>query len=429
MKKVKFEFKYIMIILVVIAGVMLAVSGSFNETKTQTAYRTTVDGTDSVRVAKWDVVGLTRNEGANLNLNVGFTENIISGGDWYFDVQNKSEVIAKISDSSSIKLRLFHSSFNNDDYSTRTWNFLGSVNPFIFTIEVYPNSATELLFYQNGSTEISYDEYVALSVAERKAYTEVFKGTAGTEVLKTSASSVFKKVSENGEYFYECEFNLNALSAELEKFDYNESLTFRVHWDVQASCVHEDTNNDKKCDICGHCSHSDTNSDNICDSCGNIVNIDGKYNKYIISKSIDAIEGYERIETDNTFIDPSASTEGGESKVRYLFKSTSSQIDFFEYQKYTSTLGGEPFYEFLNESGTQTELVAHSKLSDSQILSIKNYVYSSTNNDIQKVWEHYTYEQYEKFIQELASTQDSLSYMAFGAKLQIVFNLTVEQVD
>ncbi len=437
MKKVKFEFKYIMIILVVIAGVLLAVSGSFNETKTQTAYKTTVDGTDSTRVAKWEVVGVTRNESSELNLNVGFNEDIKDSGSWYFDVQNKSEVIAKFSNDSKIEFRLYHGSYDNiDDVAPIKWNFLGSKNPITFTITAYPGSATEMLTYQLGDSDpISYAAYKALSVAERKDYKEIFTYTDDPSndndnpivVAKTTGELSFSKsgeADENGTYYYTCSFDMDSALGTLNKLTYDGSMTFKVDWVVEAACSHKnDENNDNICDDCGMCSHVDEEEpNNICDLCGKLVNIDGNYYKYIISNSNSAIAGYEL--QSGEYVDPSVVPDSEDDGKRYLFKST-NPVEFFEYQKYTSTLGGEPQYKIVTGSNSETSLIGHGKLNEDQRTAIKEYA----GNDVQKVWEKFTYAEYDKFVQELAASQDSLSYMAFGAKLQIIFDFNVEQVD
>ena len=54
MKKFKLETKYLMIALVVVIGLLLAVSGTFQESKSMTAYKTDATGSDSARVAKWN---------------------------------------------------------------------------------------------------------------------------------------------------------------------------------------------------------------------------------------------------------------------------------------------------------------------------------------------------------------------------------------
>ena len=86
-------------------------------------------------------------------------------------------------------------------------------------------------------------------------------------------------------------------------------------------------------------------------------------------------------------------------------------------------------FEFLNDSGTQTVLVSYDKLiKDADKLNqVKSY--STESGNVTRAWEKLTYDQYNKFSSDYVKLQDSLSYMSYGIKLQIIFNLTVVQVD
>lgn len=442
MKKIKIELKYIMIVLVVIAGVLLAISGNFSETKTMTAYKTTVDGSDSARVAKWDIVGLTRNGAENLNLNVGFQEEVTEAGCWYFDISNFSEVSAAISSASTIKFRLIHDNFNSASAKPNvTWNFLeGTVNPIKFTITAYPGSATSMLKYTKDDSTLNYEAYYNLSAGDKTGYQEVFTPSGeGIVVATTETTPVFtlQNESQDGQtvYFYECEFKLsdalNGVSATLiEKVcslgmgTTKSDTTFKVEWSVGTVAEHVcvDANNDYKCDINSeHHVCKDTDSDGECNGCNQPMA--NQYYKYIISETNGAIEGYE-------LYNSSSSTYYDKGVQRYIFKSK-SPVDFFDYQKYTSTLGGEPMYQLPNQSGTQTILVPHSTVINDDVYknTVEGYKTVGTNLDVRQAWEKLTYDQYNRFKDDYAEVESSLSYMAYGVKLQIIFDLSVEQVD
>ena len=87
-------------------------------------------------------------------------------------------------------------------------------------------------------------------------------------------------------------------------------------------------------------------------------------------------------------------------------------------------------FEFKNDLGTQTILVPYDKVvaDEDKKLSIEKYIISS-NTSVTKAWEKLTYLQYKEFSSDYLEVQDSLSYMSYGMKLQIIFNFTVEQVD
>lgn len=444
MKKVKIEFKYLMIALVVIAGLLLVFSGNLTQTKSQTAYRTTIDGSDSSRVAKWDVVGVSRKKAQEMQLTSGFSENVKTDGDWYFQIENKSEVNAMISSNSKVTFRLMHDSFKDYQENEVTWNFIsGKKNEIVFELYAYNDDIDSLLKYQHNTTNayITYDQYKALTTDEKANYTEQFVSDDDGLLVCTldcDTTSKFRKTSGpidgKTQVYFELTFDLSELE------DSDESVlglgatktntTFRLHWSVPEQCdTHTDTNNDKICDKCLESTDEKTYS----------------YRKYVISENTNEIEGYtifrgfdnsNNLITDTNvnplpYID-SDDKEG--SNARYIF--FSEPVDFFSYQKYTSTLGGEPMYEFLNTNKTQTLLIPHSKLDSTQKNTIKAYhlvKYKVDGNDVtpeaREAWERLTYSVYEQFKVDYAEIQDSLSYMSYGFSLQIVFDLKVEQVD
>ena len=439
MKKFKLETKYLMITLVIVIGLLLAVSGTFQESKSMTAYKTDATGSDSARVAKWDVVGVTRNNGVDMDLSLGFSKEVKEAGDWYFEIENKSEVLAKISNASTIKFRLLHDSFADFEDSTITWNFLKDsngnkrVNEIDFEIYAYNASASEMLTYKHKTTNdvITYSAYAALTVQEKAKYTEIFTIPSGTEQIlislkdnaATSSPLSFEKKSEVIEgatvYFYEATFNLTSIlaaNANLGLGASKQNTTFRVHWEVPVQCT----------------THADSNSDDKCDVCGELISSNDGYSyyKYIIAETADPIEGYTIMKNGSgntlTYKEKISETE---TVNRYIFRSN-DKLDFYSYQKYTSTLGGQPMFEMQNDTGTQTILVPYDTLINDEQMKAKVEAYSTADGaNARSAWEKLTYDEYAKFSVDYVTLQDSLSYMSYGVKLQIIFNLTVEQVD
>lgn len=421
MKKIKIEFKYLMIALVVIAGVLLAVSGSFSETKTMTAYKTTVDGSDSARVAKWDVVGVSRKNAQEMELESGFAEEISSNGDWYFEIENLSEVNAMLSKDSQVTFRLVHDSFNNFTEEEISWDFIdGKENPIVFQLFAYDKPLDEILKYININDEndiITYDAYMEKKDDEKILYVETFIGQESEQVevckIDTNMTNTFEKkegvIDEVSQTYYQLTFDFADVADNICSLGFGanrKNTTFRLHWEVPTQCPeHKDEDNDGDCDICSEVMTSETFS----------------YEKYIISDTT-TVEGYTPYSVNSTPV--SFKDENGDTQYILI----SEDVDFFDYQKYTSTLGGEPMYKFLNDLGTQTLLIPHSELNDKQKNAILSYSLSA-NSDVNQAQEKLTYIQYEKFQEDYASVQSNLSYMSYGIKMQIIFDLTVEQVD
>lgn len=448
MKKIRLDLKYSMIFLVIITGLMLTFSGAFSETTTYTAYRTTIDGEDSVRVAKWDVVGVTKNRGANIDLNVGFSQEVTTGGDWYFEIENKSEVNAAINKSSIIKFRLMHNSFETFA-DTVTWDFLGTGkdNPVQFVISAFNASAEELLSYKHktNGTILKHSQFSSLSVQDKLLYDEIFtQGVATESIVGTTDTLTFKKKTEKIEgenvVFFEASINMSNLAnteSVLGMGATKSNTTFRVHWTV-GSETDNDTFYCYKCHaILNNQKHGSEIFDSTvskwrCTNCNKNLIIEdfetilnSKYYKYLISDSNEDIEGY-TIQT-GTF-------DKVDGVNQYLFKSTEG-VDFFTYLKYTSSLGGQPMFEFLNTIGTQTILIPFDSLSSDQHIAIAGDPdddtkkgYSTTSGSARQAWERLTYEQYEIFERHNIRLQDNLAYMSYGVKVQIIFDITVEQV-
>lgn len=449
MKTNKLDLKYTMIFLVIITGLLLACSGVFSQTTTHTAYRTTIDGEDSARVAKWDVIGVTKNRGSNIDLNVGFTQEVNTGGDWYFEIENKSEVAASINKSSTIKFRLMHSSFE-DFGNTVSWDFLGTGkdNPVQFMIYAYNASADDLLTYKHKTTGVvlSYSEFGALSVQDKLYYDEIFTKGDVTEIIIADTDILtfvkkFEVVEGETVVFFEASLNMSNLTdaeCNLGLGDNKANTTFRVHWTVGSESdndtfycykCHAILNDQKnsgeqfsigltnwKCTAC--------NNDLIIESFDTILNY--KYSKYLISDTDTAIDGYTKL-------------DGNFDKVdgidQFIYKSNEG-VDFFTYLKYTSSLGGQPMFEFLNSLGTQTVLVPFDSLTDDQRIQIvgdpndpTKTGYSTTSGSARSAWERLTYDQYEVFERHNTRLEDNLAYMSYGVKLRIIFDITVEQVS
>lgn len=449
MKKIKIDLKYTMIFLVIVTGLLLACSGAFSQTTTHTAYTTTIDGKDTARVAKWDVVGVTKNRGSNIDLNVGFAQEVNTGGDWYFEIENRSEVTAQINKNSTVKFRLMHSSFESFS-NTVSWDFLGTGkdNPVQFVIYAYNASADDLLTYKHKTTGVvlNHSEFGTLSVQDKLSYDEIFtKGDVAEIIIADTDILTFTKKSEviEGEtvVFFEASLNMSNLTDSecyLGLGDTKTNTTFRVHWTVGS-----ETDNDTF--YCYKCrailNNQINNGQNFsigvtnwkCTSCNNNLIIESfdtilnyKYNKYLISDTDAAIAGYTKL---------AGSFDKINGVEQFIFKSNEG-VDFFTYLKYTSSLGGQPMFEFLNSLGTQTILIPYDSLTNEQRIQIAgdpndptNTGYSTTSGSVRSAWERLTFDQYEVFERHNIRLQDNLAYMSYGVKLRIIFDITVEQVS
>ncbi len=403
------------IILVLIFGLVLALSFCFKiNTSTTTAhYRSDLDATSTARVAKWDIRSVTKKKGESIQLDAGFSDTIIDGsGNWFFEMENASDVKAAINKTSTIKLRLDAETLNTkeDALGFLSWDFLGTNNPVNFAIYMYNTSAESMISYQKGTTTIPYHEFSG--VADKTGYEEVITvpdGVTKTLILDTASDGFndnfkfqrkIELVDAKEVIYYELVISLDSI------FDQNISLglgdtktnySFQVHWEVSSTS-----------------------------STGEKIEENSK--EYI------AYAYKEGTISPNTFI-----VNGKEFNTNYTLNDINYYVeqtnkDIFEYLKYTSSLGGEPQFEFVTTSATgknQLIKVRYSNLTEAQRNTIKSYANNSieTLDDLKHLIEYCQYTQYETFQIDMASFMESLSYLSMGLECKITFNILVEQVD
>lgn len=376
--------KYLFIIAVCAVIAILVYSSETNQSRTNAAYRTEMNGTDSARVAKWDINSLDK-DGEEMSLSAD-VQNIESGsGNWFLEIENLSEVSAKLNGSSTIGLRLDSEIFGLKSYGNdNPWNFIeGESNPIKFVVYIYDCPLSSILSYnmkQGGSTiNITYAEYLALSEAERKACKEVVDETVDSVIVFDTSSATnpiaLDHVSEAyidhiENYLYQ-EFNLSSI---LLNFGINENnkKCIRIYWQID-------------------------------DSIGSTTGTSDKFTIY-------------DEETGDVLKD---------------------NVDLFDYQKYISGLKGEPSYDLM--VGDEIQTIRHERLnSDQEEYLLREYyeddpatlVDESTIKKTGKdLYQRLTYIMYENFKTKQKEYLQTLGYMECGLTCSIVFNLKIEQVD
>lgn len=397
--------KYFILVALFTVILLIAISSNFKQSTTVSRYRSELNGSSSARVAKWNITSLTKKNGQSVSLDAGFNENVEEGtGNWFFDIENKSEVTARIQDGGIITLRLDSDSLSS--YGDQIeWNFINNVdNPVHFQIYVYDASASSLLFYEKNGNVITFDAYNALSETDKKDYAEVFKKEDAITELKlldtNSPDLRFERKSEivdsKVNYYYQAEINLTEqLTNQIYELGLNKekaSICFRVLWSV--SGVDNDT------------SSTTTNE------------------KFYYTYKL--VEGTSANSNDENY---------NISGVNYYIERR--ELPFFDYLKYTSSLGGEPRFEFPTTGGKK--LVPYSQLTTEQKKVIEGYKdlknetgtgssISSLEN-LKKYIEYLEYTQYGIFNEDNESFIKELSYLVMGLKMTIHFDLTIVQVD
>lgn len=109
----------------------------------------------------------------------------------------------------------------------------------------------------------------------------------------------------------------------------------------------------------------------------------------------------------------------------------STSLNLYDYNVYFhSNPTGEPLFKFTNALGKEIT-VRYKLLTNEQKETIKGYSISSnpTYNELTKMLEKLTLEQYEQFVLDNLIASTNSSYLEYGLKCKIEFELYVEQVD
>lgn len=398
----------LLIFVLIVVIVLIAISFQFKPSTSVSSYRSQINGSIDARVAKWNVFGVTKKNGESISLEVGFKDNIIEGtGSWFFEIENTSEVNASIQKDSTITLRLDEDNLSSYD-ETIEWDFLKDAdNPVNFEIYVYQASAEQLLFYQKKSdgTKINFTEYSKITDEEKKEYVEVIDKTNKKWKLildtnDTNLPLIFEKkqelVGSQIVFYYECTL---ILGNQLDDFAFDlgldtskSNICFQVKWSVDENGQTGGSSEEEKT----YSTYTITEGEPVdLTSASYIYNINGK----------------------NYYIDI-------------------QEKNFFDYLKYMSSLGGEPYFEFPSDESSLTGaqlIIPFSRLTEAQKEQIQTY--NKTQEQLQTIEEltHYKeyleYQEYKTFNSDNQEFIKQLPYLSMGLKISIQFDLRVEQVD
>ncbi len=412
MKHLMNKKKYLLLVVFIIVVILIFISTAtnFGPSKSVSKYRSEINGESSARVAKWKVTGVTKKRGQSISLDAGFTASILEGsGNWFFDIENRSEVTAGINkDNSSITLRLEANGLDSYGDSIN-WDFLTGEdnnpidNPINFEVYVYNTTAENLLFYQNkndAADEISFTTYVGKSDDEKLNYKEIIKNTENVDYHKTlvfktqepttPSPFTFDKKTEMVDSklvtYYELSIPLSSLTdftTNLGLGDNKTNICFQVVWSVE--------------------------------TVGDSTTPSGEVKTY----------------NANTLIEGTSSTAEYQYTIggKYYYIDI-KQKEFFDYATYTSSLGGEPRFKFDQMS------IPYSQLSVAQKTQVEGYSELQTKTlttleEVEHLVEYLEYMQYKKFDEDNQKFLEFLRrepYLNIELQLSMKFNLTVEQV-
>ena len=355
---------------------------------TNSSYKTSISGSDYARVAKWNIVSVDK-DGNNVLMNVDFVKKLDSGstGYWFFEMNNQSEVLAELDNSSSITLKLKHNNFSGLANEI-TWNFLEGDNPVTFQGLFFDDSIDNILSYENVHTSqvITINQYNSLQDDEKVNYKEVIKKKETKTLFKTNGTLKFQRKIDNGEAYYESVIPLTFPSENKVMDMTGNKKTIALYWNVSDS------------------------------STGSGTSITNKYNAY--SLVTDA--------TNKQIVSGTNATGYpiGDSRYYVVY----DEKDYFDY---LNTFGFEPMFVFPTTLIGGTEKVSYSKLTSAQIVTITSYEINnpSSLDDLKHYVEKLTYVQFSAFEKDVEKFEQEQGYIGYGLICNILFNIRVSQVD
>lgn len=439
-----YKYKKIMFYLVFVIMVVFMWSfGSFYVSHSSASYKSDISGDSTAKVAKWNIVDVSKKEGASIDLELGFAEKITdtdSGrqGHWFLELDNLSEVNAKIDLNSKISLQLRHDTFtglkNND------WNFLGSINPLKFNISLYQGSIDDVIKFKYGTSIYDYAYYENAATVTKNMLTPVFEESKLIcSIIKTEDIPTFTSSSMiDGKIVYSIDVCLKDILTDqtvIDKltFGFGNNSTKKVlclSWEIDDSSIitvesFSELSSKPKNENYTYVVTNEGNQKYKWDSSLFAfvpINVSSdSYKRYELStvKSSNIVSG--------TDPDGYSVTIGTEKEIYYFNEIECEFADYFLFSH------GEPTYTF------GSTMVRFSLLTSSQIAQVKartitdngvsNSPTSADYNDLKLYLEKLEYPQYDRFQSEYVSFASGSIYLSYGLSCKFILDLKVSQVD
>ena len=434
------------------AGIMIIVFllSSFLMSGLLARYTSGNSASDSARVAYWDVESVEK-DGTEVSFSKGITTLASEdSGNWFFQINNKSEVAAIVDSLSSVSLTVSSTSFKSTDVM-ESWDFLkeGGVeinNPITFKVSIYDCKCEELdqyLVYTKGSNSLNKTQYDALSDIEKQGYVEdvVLPNDSTIKeyvILNTDEDLSFTRIIEYGRVYFTTDKTLS--SNDIELAIGTGSCTVRVKWSVGLNTASGGTikNSFNAFYVIERSEYNTTDYTGLVE-----YNNNTKVAK--LTKGV-AVNQITNATKGRYFFEVNVEENDTNAKKEYII--AYKEYDYFDYLIYVSSLGGEPTfteleYEFLEVETRSSGIYKRSYniVPDSEKNIIRtrtlidvdttntNATTSITYDTIKKYFEKLQLDEYEAFILAQNEFQNSVGYLGIGLNCNITLDIKVSQVD
>lgn len=366
-------------------------------------YLSTDSSGDNARVAKWEIL-FNGDDEFNVNIPSYHLENG-SKGEWGLDISNKSETLAKIASESSIKLKLYSTSFHADHHHD-SWDFLEDANhqvidnPINFKIYIYNCSLEELkdTYFENGVFKPELLE-PGISIEERL-------------LLDTNSTNLkFEMNIDSGIICHEASIDIGNLGETFNLAIGNGNACIKVLWSVEST---DDSYSYKESFKSYHLIKMDEYNKNIY---GGIVQYQGTDLIDLSSTSLTDAQI-------NSYLDTNSYNISG-TKYIIAYK----LYDAFEYLIYSSSLGGEVMITLTDADVTYLKKCTQLSQEEKSILEARTNVNVTSVDMLEKYIEKIECKSYLEFLEEKKAFEAAIGYLGLELECMISLNLRVEQIN
>jgi len=357
---------------------------------------------ETVTVASWEI-DFEDNDELNTNIPSTHLENG-SKGEWALDIINKSEVTAKMSENSSVKLRLYSPSFHSDHHHDE-WDFLHDANG-----DVIDNPINFKIYAYNCSLDVLEENYLRDGVFDNSVQLEGMN-VQQILILDTDITNIeFEMILVKDLICYEAVIEIGNLGEGFVLEHTDGSMCMRVVWDVTAP---DST----------YTAQDEFKSYHLIET----SNYDSSIYSGVVTRESDVLINLSdeslNQEQISTAVNNNSYTIDDKSYV-IVYK----EYDAFEYLIYSSSLGGEAMITLQDVEGTYIKKSTQLNETEKAEVEARTNIGASNVDTLQKFVEKLEYKSYIGFLEEKAAFEEATGYLGLGLEITISLNLKVEQV-
>lgn len=366
-------------------------------------YVSSDSASQTVTVASWEI-NFEENDVLNTDIPSTHLENG-SKGEWGLDIINSSVVSAKMSEGSSVKLRLYSPNFHAEHHHDK-WDFLEDDEE-----KVIDNPINFKVYAYNCSLEILEESYLNDGVFDNSVQVEGMNVQEHL-ILDTNTSEIeFEMILVNGLICYEGIVEVGDLGENFNMIYETGKMCMRVVWEVTAPEG-------------SYTAKDEFKSYHLIET----ANYDSSVYAGIVTKESNALISLDKDALTEQQISTSLNTNSYTINTK-SYVIAYKEYDAFEYLIYASSLGGEAMITLENLEGKYIKKCTELTEAEKALVEARTNVGASSVVTLEKYVEKLEYLSYVDFLAEKAAFEEASGYLGLGLEIRISLNLRVEQLD